>query len=241
MRKYADEHRMGGGGPLAVPLAGVAVAGRQSAAPAVALPPRTRTAYERFVKPIMDRVLGATLLVIAAPLMLGIALAIFLRLGAPLLLRQPRVGLDGRVFYLYKFRTMRPDRRARDVEVPEDRRRTHKHPEDPRLVPLGRFLRRWSLDELPQLLNVVRGHMSLVGPRPELVSIVQKHYAPWQHQRHQVKPGLTGLWQVTERDLGQMHEHTLTDLRYLDDISLRSDLRILLLTLPAALGLRKGF
>ena len=197
--------------------------------------------YERFVKPVFDRVVGLVLVVCTMPVMLVVALLVLLRLGAPVLLRQPRVGKDGQVFGVYKFRTMRPDRRSNALPVVHDRRVTHKHPNDPRLVGIGRFLRKWSLDELPQLLNVVRGEMSLVGPRPELVTIVARHYAPWQHARHQVKPGVTGLWQVTERGDGEMHEHTLTDLRYLGEVTLRNDLRILLRTIPAALGVNKGF
>ena len=197
--------------------------------------------YERFAKPFIDRVGGMVLVICALPLMLLVATAVLLRLGSPVLLRQPRVGKDGQVFGVYKFRTMRPDRRQSSMAVVHDRRQTHKHPNDPRLVGLGKFLRKWSLDELPQLLNVVRGEMSLVGPRPELVSIVARHYAPWQHARHQVKPGLTGLWQVTERGEGEMHEHTLTDLRYLGEVTFRNDLRILLLTIPAALGVNKGY
>jgi lipopolysaccharide/colanic/teichoic acid biosynthesis glycosyltransferase len=100
-------------------------------------------------------------------------------------------------------------------------------------------LRRYSLDELPQLWNVVRGELSLVGPRPELVAIVNR-YEPWQHARHAVKPGMTGLWQVTERGNGFMHEHTDVDLRYLKVVSLWTDLKIMLLTIPVVLGLRRG-
>jgi lipopolysaccharide/colanic/teichoic acid biosynthesis glycosyltransferase len=199
--------------------------------------------YSRFLKPVLDRVVAALLLVAFAPVILGVAVAVRLRLGSPVLLRQPRVGQNGSVIRVFKFRTMRPDRRQQTVAVVEDRRRTHKHPEDPRLVGLGRFLRKWSLDELPQLLNVIVGDMSLVGPRPELVGIVERHYEHWQHARHQVKPGLTGLWQITERGDGEMHEarHTATDLRYIEQLSLWTDVRILLLTVPAALGVRKGY
>jgi lipopolysaccharide/colanic/teichoic acid biosynthesis glycosyltransferase len=103
---------------------------------------------------------------------------------------------------------------------------------------VGRFLRKSSMDELPQFWNVVRGEMSLVGPRPELVEIVNR-YEPWQHQRHVVKPGLTGLWQVTTRGSGMMHLHTDIDLEYIQTIGLRTDLRILLQTIPATLQ-RKG-
>ena len=198
--------------------------------------------YERWLKPAID-LAGATLLLVAfAPIIAAAALLVLLTLGRPVILRQPRVGLNGSVFQVYKFRTMRPDRRNREVPVGHERRLTHKHPDDPRLHPVGRFLRKWSLDELPQLVNVLQRDMSLVGPRPEMLSIVQRHYEPWQHERHQVRPGLTGLWQVTDRgSADEMYKHTKTDLRYVERVSLWMDLKILLLTLPAALGLRKGF
>jgi lipopolysaccharide/colanic/teichoic acid biosynthesis glycosyltransferase len=120
-----------------------------------------------------------------------------------------------------------------------DRRSTHKSEHDPRIRPVGRFLRKWSLDELPQLTNVLTGHMSLVGPRPEMVQIVER-YEGWQHARHRVKPGITGLWQVSAREV-PMHEATHIDLEYVERLSFLEDLRILAGTLPAALGDRKGF
>jgi lipopolysaccharide/colanic/teichoic acid biosynthesis glycosyltransferase len=120
------------------------------------------------------------------------------------------------------------------------RRRNHKSPDDPRHTRLGRFLRRTSLDELPQLINVIRGDLSLVGPRPELPEVVA-HYEPWQHARHWVRPGITGLWQVTKRGNGEpMHEHVDSDLKYMRSLSASTDLRILLLTVPAALGLSRS-
>jgi lipopolysaccharide/colanic/teichoic acid biosynthesis glycosyltransferase len=108
------------------------------------------------------------------------------------------------------------------------------------LTRVGRTLRKWSLDELPQLWDVVVGRLSLVGPRPELVSIVER-YEPWQHRRHVVKPGLTGLWQITARGNGEeMHEHTDLDIEYAEHVSFRGDLKIMVLTLPAVL-LKKGY
>jgi lipopolysaccharide/colanic/teichoic acid biosynthesis glycosyltransferase len=200
------------------------------------------TVYARFVKEIVDRVGAALLLFLVLPVLLVLAAAVLMSLGRPLLYRQERVGRDGRVFMMYKFRTMRPDRRRR-AATPDgpDRRKTHKHPEDPRLVPLGRFLRRLGLDELPQLVNILRGEMSLVGPRPELVDVVAG-YAAWQHARHQVKPGLTGLWQVSERGhkTSLMHDHVELDLRYVRELSFRLDVRLLLTTIPCVLGLRRG-
>jgi lipopolysaccharide/colanic/teichoic acid biosynthesis glycosyltransferase len=134
-----------------------------------------------------------------------------------------------------KFRTMRPDRRGQRTPVIEDRRHTHKSERDPRHTAVGRRLRKWSLDELPQVWNVLRGDMSLVGPRPELVEVVE-HYAPWQRQRHLVRPGITGLWQVSKRGEGLMHLYTDVDLEYVATLSFRRDLGILLRTIPAALA-----
>lgn len=146
--------------------------------------------------------------------------------------RQAQVALDG------------PDRRVSSARQLEDRRalersrrRTHKTPDDPRHTGLGRFLRAYSFDELPQLVNVLRGELSLVGPRPELPEVVAS-YEPWQHARHEVKPGLTGLWQTTDRGSGEpMHLHVDRDLEYIERISVRTDLAILLVTVPVLLGL----
>lgn len=196
--------------------------------------------YARIGKPLLDRTLALVLLVLTLPLLGLVALVVLVDLGSPVLFRQERVGRGGRHFSMLKFRTMRPDRRTRPAPFDgPDRRRTHKHPSDPRLTRVGRVLRAWSLDELPQLVHVVRGEMSLVGPRPELVSVVAR-YEGWQHYRHLVKPGLTGLWQVTERGSTPMHERTDLDLDYLRDLSLVTDLRIMLRTVPAALGHRRG-
>jgi lipopolysaccharide/colanic/teichoic acid biosynthesis glycosyltransferase len=132
------------------------------------------------------------------------------------------------------------DRRAGDRRAPSGRRRTHKTDADPRHTRLGRFLRRTSLDELPQLVNVLRGELSLVGPRPELPEVVDR-YEPWQHARHGVRPGITGLWQVTDRSSGEpMHLHVRRDLEYIERVSVSTDLLILLLTIPATFGLGRA-
>lgn len=202
---------------------------------------RRRSRYERYLKPVVDRIGGFVLLILTFPLSLASAVAIRLTMGKPVILRQPRVGREGVVFTLYKFRTMEPDRRAgSDGYNGEDRRRTHKHPRDPRITDVGRFLRTWSLDELPQFVNVIRGEMSLVGPRPEMVEIVAG-YQPWQHARHAVRPGITGLWQISERGNRAMHECTEIDLEYLERLSASTDLKIMVLTPLFALGIRRGF
>jgi lipopolysaccharide/colanic/teichoic acid biosynthesis glycosyltransferase len=199
-------------------------------------------AYRRVGKPTMDLFGAAVLLVALSPVMAAVALAVRLVLGRPVLFRQARVGQHGHTFLILKFRTMGMDRRE-DTALTSDgpeRRVTHKSAADPRLVPLGRFLRRWSLDELPQLWNVLCGQMSLVGPRPELVAVVERHGLR-DHPRHRVKPGITGLWQVTARADGPLHEHVDIDLVYLANLSLRQDVEILLRTPTAALGRGRGF
>ncbi len=213
----------------------LAVAPTHAAEPRILAPPRG--AYVRVVKPTFDRVLGLCIFIVLLPLILIVALAVRMSLGSPVFFRQRRVGRDDRVFDVYKFRTMGQDRRSGHAPVPEDRRRTHKSDVDPRHTRVGRCLRKWSLDELPQLWNVVRGDMSLVGPRPELVEIVAR-YEPWQDQRHIVKPGLTGLWQVSSRGTGMMHLHTDVDLEYIEQMGPLTDLKILLWTLPATLRRR---
>jgi lipopolysaccharide/colanic/teichoic acid biosynthesis glycosyltransferase len=208
-------------------------------APTSLLVVRDVTRYERFVKPVGDRLTAFVLLLVLMPVLAIVAAMVRFSLGRPILFRQTRVGRDGELFELHKFRTMHPDRRrntAGAIASPDfDRRRTHKHPDDPRLTRVGRFLRKWSLDELPQLWDVLTGRLSLIGPRPELRSIVAS-YEPWQHLRHAVKPGLTGLWQVTARGDGEMHEHTDLDIEYVRRATLRSDLKIMLLTIPAVLA-----
>lgn len=198
------------------------------------------TVYTRVVKPAVDRV-GAAVVLAALAVPIGtIAAIVALRLGRPVLFRQTRIGLDGEPFEVLKFRTMRPDRRGQRLDVIHDRRETHKSARDPRHTGVGRFLRRYSLDELPQLVNVLRGEMSFVGPRPELASVVVERYRPGLEQRHLVKPGLTGLWQISARGDGPMHEHGEWDLDYVERVSLRTDLAILARTPAAMLGDRAG-
>ena len=201
---------------------------------------RTVTVYERLVKPVIDRVLAFVLLIVLSPILAVVCVMVAKSLGRPIVLRQRRVGKDEERFVLHKFRTMHPDRRSPEGDFDgDDRRITHKHPDDPRLTPVGQMLRKWSLDELPQLWDVCKGTLSIVGPRPELEKIVA-NYEPWQHARHAVKPGLTGLWQIKARGDGEMHEHTDLDIEYVQKVTLRGDLKIMLLTLPAILT-RKGY
>lgn len=200
---------------------------------------RNRSFYSSLIKPVFDRTAAAAGIVVAAIPMAAVAGIIALTMGRPILFRQRRVGLDGEIFEVLKFRTMRPDRRGSSLDVIHDRRETHKTLSDPRHTRVGQFLRRYSLDELPQLINVLRGEMSIIGPRPELESVVTK-YRPGLEQRHLVKPGLTGLWQISARGDGPMHENGEWDLDYVEQISLRTDLRILVRTPAAMLGGNTG-
>jgi lipopolysaccharide/colanic/teichoic acid biosynthesis glycosyltransferase len=198
-----------------------------------------KTLYLRIGKPLFDRVAGLILFALALPVMVILAAAVRITLGSSVVYRQYRVGRDEAVFRMYKFRTMQPDRREAQIVVSVERRVQHKTMTDPRHTPLGRFLRRRSLDELPQLWNVVTGDMSLVGPRPELPAVVARHYKPWQRRRHVVKPGLTGLWQVSSRNTGDgslMYKHTNVDLEYIQALSFRTDLVILGKTLGVLLN-----
>jgi lipopolysaccharide/colanic/teichoic acid biosynthesis glycosyltransferase len=188
------------------------------------------TTYVRLWKPCLDRLAAVFLLLVTAPVLALVALVVRVRLGPGVIFRQQRIGRHGVSFDVLKFRTMLPDRRRADVPISfPDRRCTHKSGADPRHTPVGRFLRRWSLDELPQLVNVARGQMSLIGPRPELASVVAR-YQPWQHERHDVKPGLTGLWQVTARGDGPMEFRTDLDIEYARRICFALDARILAAT-----------
>ncbi len=196
--------------------------------------------YERFVKPGLDRLGGVVLTVVTLPIVAVVVPLIWLSIGRPAIFRQVRLGRFGEEFEVYKFRTMRQDRRAamQAIDHP-DRRFNHKSADDPRHTDIGRFLRKWSLDEIPQFWNVALGDMSLVGPRPELPQVVAR-YEEWQHRRHEVKPGLTGLWQISARGHVPMHEATDIDIEYVDNITFMNDLRIILRTPSAMLGGKRG-
>ena len=164
-------------------------------------------------------------LTIAAIPMLVIGVAIFVTMGMPVILRQRRPGFEGRPFTLYKFRTMS---HARDTAG-------QLLPDDDRLTPLGRFLRRTSLDELPELVNVLQGDMSLVGPRPLLPQYLDR-YTPEQARRHEVRPGITGWAQVNGRNTLTWEEKFALDVWYVDHQSLALDLRIIWMTLTQAMS-----
>jgi sugar transferase EpsL len=175
--------------------------------------------YRRRGKRALDLVLVLAALPLLSPLLAIVALLVRLRLGAPVLFRQQRPGLAGQPFTLFKFRTMTGARDACGNLLPDDRR----------LTPLGRFLRATSLDELPELFNVLRGEMSLVGPRPLLVQYLER-YTPDQARRHQVRPGITGWAQVNGRNDLTWEEKFAMDVWYVDHLSLELDLSILVRT-----------
>jgi exopolysaccharide biosynthesis polyprenyl glycosylphosphotransferase len=189
-------------------------------------------------KATLDRVLGSALLAAAAPIIGTAALAVRLTSPGPAFYRQTRVGVDGRTFTLWKLRSMFVDADARReaylAQTDRDGPMFKMH-QDPRITPVGRVLRRYSIDELPQLLNVVVGDMSLVGPRPPLESEVAT-YADHVQRRLHVRPGLTGLWQVSGRADLSWEESVRLDLRYVDNWSLAMDLLILWKTFRAVVG-----
>jgi lipopolysaccharide/colanic/teichoic acid biosynthesis glycosyltransferase len=195
--------------------------------------------YARFVKRAVDIAVALVALIVAFPVAVIVTAAVLLTMGRPVFFRQERIGKDGHPFVMLKFRTMLPDRRRQNVSVAFDHRSYHKSEDDPRHTRIGRALRRTSLDELPQLLNILRGDMSLVGPRPELPHIVAG-YEPWQRDRHLVRPGLTGLWQICARGDGRMHDFTQYDIAYIRRVSFRRDAMIVARTIPALLTRHGG-
>jgi len=193
--------------------------------------------FDRVVKRIFDLLIALVTLLILWPVMLIIAIAIKLDSPGPAILKQERVGENGRIFTVYKFRSMvqDADKMLDDViQKTDDGNIIHKRPDDPRITRVGRFIRRTSLDELPQLFNVVKGDMSMVGPRPELPFIVE-NYESWQHKRFAVPPGITGWWQINGRSDKPMHMHTEDDLYYISHYSPLLDLQILFKTVGVVL------
>ena len=176
--------------------------------------------YSLYVKPLLDRVGAVILLILFAPIILLTALAVYLSMGSPLFFRQTRPGKDEKLFQIYKFRTMN-DKRDEMGEL---------LPDEVRLTKVGRLIRSLSLDELPQLLNVLRGEMSFVGPRPLLVEYLPL-YDSMQRRRHEVKPGITGWAQVNGRNAISWEQKFAYDLWYVEHQSFWLDMKILWMTL----------
>jgi exopolysaccharide biosynthesis polyprenyl glycosylphosphotransferase len=185
------------------------------------------------VKRAFDLVIATLLSILMLPIMIAVAIWIRLDSPGPIFIHQSRVGAQGNIFPMHKFRSMRwrPD-------DPTDL--VNKQRDDPRVTRAGRLLRRTSLDELPQLWNVLTGEMSLVGPRPELPAIVEQ-YEAWQHKRFNVPPGMTGWWQVNGRADRSMHSNTEIDLFYVQNYSILLDIQILIRTLGAVIRGRGAF
>jgi sugar transferase EpsL len=177
------------------------------------------TLYRRFGKRGLDLLIAVLILPFWVPVMLAVASLVRCKLGAPVFFRQQRAGRDGKPFWMYKFRTMTDARDTDGSLLPDERR----------LIPFGQFLRSTSLDELPELWNVFRGDMSLVGPRPLLIEYLPL-YTPGQARRHEVLPGVTGWAQVNGRNALSWEEKFARDVWYLDHVSFWLDVRILALT-----------
>ena len=187
---------------------------------------------QRLIKRAFDIVLSLLALIPILPLMAIISLVILLDDGRPIFFRQKRVGENGRLFAMYKFRSMVKNAEQLQSQVEqkdENGNIIHKRRDDPRVTRVGRLLRRFSLDELPQIFNVLRGTLSLVGPRPELPYLVEK-YQPWQRKRFAVPQGMTGWWQIHGRSDKPMHLHTEDDLYYVQNYSIWLDIQILIRT-----------
>lgn len=185
--------------------------------------------FQRLIKRLIDIALSALGLLLTSPLLAAAALAIKLEDGGPIFYRAERAGENGKLFNMLKFRSMviNADKlQALVTQVDDEGHLLYKHRDDPRITRVGRFLRRTSIDELPQLWNVLCGDMSLVGPRPELPWLVE-HYEPWQRQRFAVPQGITGWWQVNGRSDKPMHLHSEDDLYYIQNYSLWLDIQIL--------------
>lgn len=203
-------------------------------------------------KRFLDVAIAAVTLVVVTPFLLLIAVIIRLDSPGPALYRQRRLGKDGRPFTMFKLRTMRQDaddslhreavkRAANGVRTElSNGKRVFKSPEDPRITRAGKFLRATCIDELPQLVNVLRAEMSLVGPRPAL-EYELAHYKEWHHQRFAVRPGLTGLWQVHRASAQDLDDMLSLDVEYSTSSSTWTDLKLIAMTIPAIVRERGVF
>jgi len=180
----------------------------------------TNIKHKYWKKRIFDLVLCSFSCFVILPVVVIIAMAAFISMGHPIIFKQLRPGKDGKPFYLYKFRTM--------LELKDDK--GNYLPDEKRLTAFGRFLRRYSLDELPELWNVIKGDMSLVGPRPLLMEYI-RYYTPEQARRHEVKPGITGWAQINGRNAISWEDKFKLDVWYVDNWSLSLDIKIIVLTI----------
>lgn len=182
---------------------------------------RLSSFYAKHGKHLFDVLAAFLLVLLFSPLMVLIAIFIKLTSRGPVFFSHKRVGLNNELFVIHKFRSLHTDTPSYS-EKPDST-------EDIRITFVGKWLRKTSLDELPQLFNVLKGEMSLVGPRPEMPFLAE-HYEPWENQRHLVRPGMTGLWQLSPRRRGSIREGIPVDLAYIESLSLWNDFKILLRT-----------
>lgn len=223
------------------------LAGSDSGTPRITV--RERSGCERFLKRFIDLSISLFVLIVGFPFLFAVAVLIKITSKGPVFFTQERIREHGAVFTLYKFRTMKTDcddslhreftRSFIQGQLPkstldEKESSTYKLKDDPRVTAVGNFLRRTSLDEIPQFINILRGEMSIVGPRPPL-AYEYEYYEDWHKLRLTVKPGLTGLWQVSGRSSVPFHEMVMLDLYYIENWSLRLDTRIMLQTVPVML------
>ena len=180
--------------------------------------------YRKYIKRILDFTLSLLALIILSPLMLILAILVKIKLGSPIIFKQKRPGLNEKIFTLYKFRTM-TDKTDEEGNL---------LPDSERLTKFGKFLRSSSLDELPELVNILKGDMAIVGPRPLVVGYLP-YYNEREKHRHDVLPGLTGLAQVNGRNALQWEERFEYDLNYVENISLKNDIKIIFLTIKKVL------
>jgi exopolysaccharide biosynthesis polyprenyl glycosylphosphotransferase len=207
--------------------------------PMIGLPPLRLSRPALLAKRVLDVVTSLAGLLVLSPLLIAVAIGIKLDSKGPVFFRQVRRGEGNRVFSIYKFRTMHADAEAQKAEVAALNKhlaeggdaRMFKIPDDPRVTHFGRFVRRYSLDELPQLINVLRGDMSLVGPRP-LILEEDQHVVDWRRRRLNLRPGITGLWQVLGRDGIPFGEMVMLDYLYVTNWSMMGDVKLILRTIP---------
>lgn len=175
--------------------------------------------YERYIKRLLDLILSCIALICLSPILLIVAILVRVKLGSPVIFKQKRPGKDEKIFTLYKFRTMTDKKDEKGNLLPDSQR----------LTKFGKFLRSTSLDELPELINIIKGDMSIVGPRPLLVQYLER-YNQEQRRRHEVRPGLTGLAQVNGRNAISWEEKFNKDVEYIDNITFIGDVKIVFKT-----------
>ena len=215
--------------------------------PMIGLPPLRLSRSALLTKRLLDVVASLAGLIVLSPLLLAVAIGIKLDSRGPVFFRQVRRGEGNRVFCIYKFRSMRIDAEERKTEVAALNKhlgdggdaRMFKIPDDPRVTRFGKFVRRYSLDELPQLINVLKGDMSLVGPRP-LILEEDQHVVDWRRRRLHLKPGITGLWQVLGRDGIPFGEMVTLDYLYVTNWSMMGDVKLILRTIPVLFRSHSG-